>query len=228
MPPLFVSYYTLNTGYEQEIKNLTLSSKKLSLETDFVAIESKGSWEQNCCYKPQFLLEMLEKHKRPIVWIDADAVILKKPLFFDSLECDIALRIYEDLPLEHPSKVNTATVYLRNTKQVKELLKLWKARCHYILANKIGEPWDQSALRDVLFQQESPISVKPLPDSYCTIYDKKITPLEDAVILQYQASRTLKHEESAKNTPKLNSLINEERTSRFFHRLNTLYKSGNS
>jgi len=192
MLPLFVNYYTLDTGYEQEVKNLIQSCEKLSLETDFVGIDSKGSWEHNCCHKPQFLLKMLEKHKRPIVWIDADAVILKKPLFFDSLECDIALRIYDDLPLEHPSKVNTATVYLQNTEQVKELLKLWEARCHYVLENKIGGSWDQSALRDVLFQEGSPITVKPLPDSYCTIYDKKITPLENAVILQYQASRLFK------------------------------------
>lgn len=192
MLPLFVSYYTLDTGYEQEIKNLINSCEKLSLETDFVGIDSKGKWDQNCCYKPRFLLEMLEKHKRPIVWVDADAVILKKPLFFDSLECDIALRIYEDLPLEHPSKLITGTLFLNDTPAIKTLLELWETKCSQMLAENNKEVWDQIALKYVLLESGAGVNITPLPDPYCAIYDKKKTLKNDAVILHYQASRLFK------------------------------------
>ena len=60
MNPLIVSYYTAGTGYEVEVQNLIASCRKLDLQADIVPIPSRGSWDKNCCYKPEFLLEKLQ------------------------------------------------------------------------------------------------------------------------------------------------------------------------
>lgn len=193
MQPLIVSYYTAGTGYEDEVKNLIDSCNKLDLQADIVPIKSKGSWDKNCCYKPQFLLEKLEEHQRPIVWVDADAIFLKQPVLFDSLECDIALRTYDELPLEHPSKLITGTLYLAPNPKVRILLTDWATECQKMLQEGKKEVWDQIALKRVLLQKKD-IELFPLPDAYCAIYDKNLTPSEEAVILHYQASRLFKKE----------------------------------
>jgi len=191
MLPLIVSYYTLDTGYEEEIKNLINSCEKLGLQTDFVGIKSRGKWDQNCCYKPQFLMKKLQEHQRPLVWVDADAVILKKPLLLENLTCDIAVRVYEDLPVSHPSKVYTGTVYFGNTPGAFELLKLWDEISQQMLKQSKQEVWDQITLKEALLKKTD-VDLFPLPDTYSTIYDKTLTPKEEAVILHYQASRLFK------------------------------------
>ena len=192
MQPLIVSYYTAGTGYEEEVQNLIASCKKLDLQTDIVPIQSRGSWDKNCCYKPEFLLEKLDEHQRPVVWVDADAIFLKKPTLFDSLECDVALRTYEELPLDHPSKVYTGTVYFSNNEKVRSLLKRWAEESQKMLQEEEKEVWDQVSIKQALFGSD--VDLFPLPDTYATIYDKQITPNEDAVILHYQASRLFKKE----------------------------------
>ena len=192
MQPLIVSYYTAGTGYEEEVQNLIASCKKLDLQTDIVPIQSRGSWDKNCCYKPEFLLEKLDEHQRPVVWVDADAIFLKKPTLFDSLECDVALRTYEELPLDHPSKVYTGTVYFSNNEKARSLLKRWAEESQKMLQEEEKEVWDQVSIKQALFGSD--VDLFPLPDTYATIYDKQITPNEDAVILHYQASRLFKKE----------------------------------
>lgn len=188
---MLVSYYTLGTGYEEEVKNLIASCEKWGIQHDIVGIDSKGAWDQNCCYKPRFLLEKLEEHQCPLFWVDADAVVLQKPTLFDTLTCDIALRIYKELPLEHPSKLITGTLFFRPTDKAKKLLELWDEECQKMLEENEAEVWDQIALKRVLLKDPD-VEVFPLPNSYCSIYDKTLQ--ETPVILHYQASRLFKKE----------------------------------
>lgn len=192
MNPLIVSYYTAGTGYEVEVQNLIASCRKLDLQADIVPIPSRGSWDKNCCYKPEFLLEKLDEHQRPIVWVDADAIFLKNPTLFESLQCDIALRTYEELPLDHPSKVYTGTIYLSNNEMARTLLKRWKEESERMLREEKNEVWDQVSIKQALLG--SNVDLFPLPDTYATIYDKQLTSIEEAVILHYQASRLFKKE----------------------------------
>lgn len=190
MFPLIVSYYTIGTGYAEEIKNLISSCKKLALPYDITPIESQGQWDKNCCYKPQFLLKKLKTHNYPLLWVDADAIFLSKPTLFQTLNCDIALRTHDELPIDHPSKILTGTLYLKNSPPIYKLLSNWSAECQKMLQGKV-EVWDQVALKHALLKGPS-LNLFSLPDSYCFIYDKSLSPKEDAVILHYQASRLFK------------------------------------
>lgn len=181
-----VSFYTQGTGYEKEAESLIASCKKQRLAYDVIGTASKGSWEKNCAYKPQFLIEMLKKHSCPLVWLDADAVILKSPKLFASLDCDLALYSPCHLPLEHPSKFLTGTLYIQNTPAARQLLKQWDKECQK------GGMWDQIALKNVLLRGNLELKTASLPESYCAIYDKPLK--EEPVIIHYQASRLLKKE----------------------------------
>src|SRR5690348_12544495 len=77
--PLVVSFYTKDTYYQWEVQNLIASCEKFKVEHYVEGIPSFGSWELNCAYKPFFIHQMLQKFKRPLFWLDADAVFVRKP-----------------------------------------------------------------------------------------------------------------------------------------------------
>ncbi len=191
--PTIVSYYTQHTGYEREVQNLIASCQELDLPYHIEGVRSLGSWEKNCCYKPRYLLDKLAELRTPLLWVDADAVFLKKPLLFTSLDTDIALRVVETLPDTSPSKMISGTLFCNTTDATKNLLKEWEDECQRLLRENQGEVWDQAALRNVALRSTARIT--PLPRAYYTIYDT-MTPAcqQEAIIVHYQASRIFKKE----------------------------------
>ncbi len=192
--PTVVSYYTKGTGYEEEVKNLIESCERFSMPYEIDAIDSLGSWEKNCCFKPQFLLEKLKKLQSPILWLDADSVVNKKPILFEGIDCDIAVRIFDELPSDHPSKVISGTVFVNASEKAATLLEDWAKECKAMLQSGAEEVWDQEAMRNVVFRSDA--HVMGLEEPYCMVYDKiKNKAMRDeAVILHYQASRLFRKE----------------------------------
>jgi len=77
--PLIVSYYTPETAYEEHAKQLKASVDKLGLDSRIEPRQAKSSWVENCAQKALFIQEMRKSETRPILWLDADA-ILRRPL----------------------------------------------------------------------------------------------------------------------------------------------------
>lgn len=190
--PLIVSYYTEGTLYEKEAYDLIESCKKFGLEYDIVSVPNLGSWSANCCYKPTFLLEKLEKHQRPLVWTDVDSVIVKDPVLFNECYADVALRINDHLPETDKAKILSGTLFINNTASAKKLLQLWAKECARCLLQE-EMVFDQVALKKVILHYPTIVEIKRLPASYIRIVDhpknEKSGNPEDAVIVHYQASR---------------------------------------
>jgi len=56
-----------------------------------VAIKPLGSWQKNTIFKATFILQMLKKHApKPIVWFDADSVLLHRPDLLYMIDADAA------------------------------------------------------------------------------------------------------------------------------------------
>lgn len=192
--PLVVSFFTKDTPYEEEVQSLIESCKKFSIEHEIEGIPSSGSWEMNCAFKPLFLLKKLEECKRPLLWVDADAVFLGPIEHLDQFSLDLAVRLY-DCPDDHPSRVVTSTLYINETSGAKKTLKLWAESClsHLRQKDRKEEIWDQDVLRKILLSKGHELEWGGLPDQYSVIAghpeDEKIkTPL----IVQNQASRRFK------------------------------------
>lgn len=122
---IVVSFYTKGTVYEQEAIKLMASLQALNLDYDVQEISDKGSWRANVGYKPTFLLEMLNKHKQPIMWTDIDNVFIKRPEILLKTKCDIAfIFVYGIFGLKVPGS-STGVLYFANNKTARDILKDW-------------------------------------------------------------------------------------------------------
>ncbi|MGE5196866.1 MAG: hypothetical protein ACM3JI_06015 [Anaerolineae bacterium] len=196
--PLIISFYTTNTLYRLEIQNLIASCEAFGLETSIDGIESFGSWELNCAYKPFFILEKLKTHRRAVLWVDADGVFLQKPSFLKVFEADFAVRINSSCPLDHPSRVISSTVFANYTEGAMTVLRSWmrESECELCREGRQREFWDQEALRDAIAKNHT-ADVRALPLTYAKIFDHpEDQKIADTIIIEhYQASRRLKNAE---------------------------------
>ncbi|MES2122180.1 MAG: putative nucleotide-diphospho-sugar transferase [Chlamydiota bacterium] len=194
--PLIVSYYTKDTLYQLEVQNLIASCEMWGLEHHVEAIDSLGSWERNCAYKPLFLYQKLEQFQRPLFWLDADAVFLQKPQLLDQFSSDIATRINASYEANHPSRVITGSLYVNNTEPAKRVLKVWAKGCIESLTDpkRTDEMWDQVVLRDVFLRQDHGARIEALPLGYAMIVGHPLDEEQagERVIGHYQASRRFK------------------------------------
>jgi hypothetical protein len=202
--PVVVSFYTLDTPYQQEVLSLMQSCEKLGIEARIEGKKSHGCWELNCAHKPEFILQKLDQLQRPLLWVDADAIFLKKPQWKDFTDCDLSVRIEEDLCGDHSSKVLSGTLFVNYTEEGLSLIRSWSNECQMQLlyAKQVidifdfkpvpgGYFWDQIALREVLSKQQG-AKVRSLPVKYCTIFDLDEDELYDrreTIIEHHQASR---------------------------------------
>lgn len=193
--PCVVSFYTKDTPYEEEVKHLEKSCRDFGIECQIEGIASSGSWEMNCAFKPIFILKKMEELKRPLLWVDADAVFVRPLEFLDAFYSDIGVRMY-NCPDDHPSRIVSSTVFIHKTAPAKNVLKLWAEECLFMLSekNRTKEVWDQDALRRVLFTKNHGASFVPIPSAYSKIVghldDERECPCP--VIIQNQASRRYK------------------------------------
>jgi hypothetical protein len=126
----------------------------------------------------------MEKFNRPLLWLDADAIVLKKPsLVFENI--DMAF-YFNDLPSKC---ARSATIYIAPTRGAKTFIKKWHQACLRELSKREDIDYgDTSVLISTLNQ--FPLRVGTLPLGYSAIFDKDPLSLEQITILQFQASRT--------------------------------------
>ena len=192
--PLVVSFYTKGTPYEEEVKSLEESCKQFGIEYHIEGVETRGSWEENCAYKPYFMREMMQKFSRPLLWVDADAVFLKPLLFEEWMFADLSLVKSKKKEKDIRFQIASGTIYVNATEGGIKSLESW---CQF--ADKIREGegkaprfMDQASLSLVLLSNP-PIKIDQLPWAYCKIFDKEEgLDCGDIVIEQRQASRRFK------------------------------------
>lgn len=189
--PLVVSYYTKDTPYEKETNDLIASCKQFDLLHEISSIANRGSWSANCCFKPQFLLEKLEEHQRPLIWTDIDSAFVQRPTVFDDCHADVALRINDRVAIDDDEKILTQTLFVNNTPSAKKLLQLWKKECEKNL-DKQETVLDRVCLRKVVLHYPTIVEMKRLPASYFAIVDSpetKNSQTDGAVVIHRRASK---------------------------------------
>jgi len=162
-----------------------------------MSINSLGSWEKNCCYKPQFLLEKLLEFKKPILWVDADGLIIKKPIIDAFVNEDIAIRVNYDSNTQKIKGINSATIFINYTEEAISFLKAWDRKCQNQLndSQKEKEVWDERCLSQLIFEDKYPVKYTMMPVGYCRVFDKCSDKIdtEKTFISQFQVSRAYKN-----------------------------------
>jgi len=190
--PLVISFYTKDTPYQLDAHHLIASCEKFGLEHHIEGIDSHGSWELNCAFKPFFIAEKLRQFERPVLWVDVDAVFVQKPKPLKVFEKDFAVYSQTDLAPEHPSKVRSGTIFVNHSEKGMEVLKNWAIECKSLLVDpqRTEEFWDQIALRNVFLSHKN---LGRLPLSYIKILGHPVdVKCPNPVIIHTQASRHAK------------------------------------
>ncbi|MCI0382024.1 MAG: hypothetical protein L0207_03105 [Chlamydiae bacterium] len=194
--PLVVSFYTVNSIYEVEVQNLIASCDHFSIDYLIEPITSFGSWELNCAYKPFFIYEKLRVCKKSLLWIDADGKFLQKPSFISAFKGDFAVRINKDLPLTHPSRIISSTIFVQYNANGLQIVKRWieKTTKQILDPNRKEEFWDQISLNEALQSIDFPAKINGIPLPYAKIFDHPIDCklVQNPIIEHYQASRRIK------------------------------------
>lgn len=195
--PTVVSFFTKRTPYEKEIERLVDSCKTYNIPLQIEGVESFGSWELNCAFKPFFILKKLDELKKPLLWIDADGAFVNFPRWIEAFDGDFSVRIHPNLANGHPSKVVSSTIFVRPNAHGTQLVRLWAMECQKQLldSGRMEEFWDQIALRDVIFSKLHQAIVHPLPLAYAKIFDHPhdLHEVANPIIEHYQASRRFKN-----------------------------------
>ncbi len=200
MKPIFISYYTKDTIYQDAInKYLIPSLKKLELEYHIYDIESLGDWKANAIQKPIILQKaLLEFPDNDIIWQDADSEILQNPdlLFNIPEEYDIAVHYlnwkahYGRATDEGKSEMLDGTVLWKNNDRVKNFIIALIE-----LSSNVGK--DHQKQMAYMLENGKPelkLNVFPLPRTYSYLTSqpdgsKPAIEIKNPVIVHHQMSR---------------------------------------
>lgn len=190
-PPLYVAYFTAGNGYAREAEQLAHSLNNYGLPYALQLVKNLGSWEANTSHKPTFIRDMMNRHEgTPLVYLDADARVRRRPVLFDELsrgdrgQWDVAVHYFRG------EQLASGTIWLGPGHRTWELVRRWETYCR---ANPTT--WDQQCLQDVI-ENDPPkgLRVYRLPPEYCFIFDlsRQMFPRAFPVIEHLQASRRLR------------------------------------
>lgn len=98
-----------------------------------------NSYNANCLYKPQIILNTLEETKTPVIWIDADCYVNELPVEFDGFEeHDIGFVVRtHDYKTPH-----AALIYFNYNDNVKRFMKKWIEKCNCQIENALNKKYD--------------------------------------------------------------------------------------
>ena len=195
-----ISFYTVNTPYEQVMNKYLVPSLKRhpKLEYDIIPVEPVGNWTRNVALKPTVIAQELAKDPRDLVWLDADCIVKRYPQLLHEIpeESDLGL-FYLDWEKWYRKKGSSrielvsSCMFLRNTEKVRDLVDEWAKRALE------SHEWEQKVLQELLEEREMSIFTFPEGFNYINTLPTGKAPypenvVEDPYIVQIQISRDLK------------------------------------
>jgi hypothetical protein len=198
------AYYTEGTGYAAEAEKLRASLDALGIDHFICGVPSLVSWQKNTQFKARFVLGTLERYadapERPLVFVDADAIIHAYPALFDELDADAAFAwrdyaLFPSMSSRTRKELLSGTIFLRNNDAVRELVREWIAE-----NERNPAAWEQRNLQTVVARADGKLRIAELPPTYCKIFDimREAGP---AVIEHYQKSRVYRRQVDARPAP---------------------------
>jgi len=132
--PLIVSCYPRGTR-EHEVARLTRSLTSHHLDFVIEAVDTADSHSLRGCEKANFIAAMWEKHDRPILWIDPDALLADPPSLLTHIGCDFAVHKWNGWSM------STRTLYFGRSAAAKAILQTWQ-----MFSSSFGSIWDGHVL----------------------------------------------------------------------------------
>jgi hypothetical protein len=195
--PIIISFYTNDWEYPVHAARLKLECIKLGFEHCIEERPSTKDYIQNTAIKPFFIKECLEKFKQPVLWIDVDALILKKFNITVGDEDILACKYTNTTLLKREWAV--AFLGFNYTENSLKFLETW---CH-LTQNKTDEAGFENAWEEA----KSFIKIKTLPETFHFIKWRDNLEVPEGTIICHQLS---KFEDKLKRKNKQNGLIKDD------------------
>ncbi|MBI2812375.1 MAG: hypothetical protein HYX67_16340 [Candidatus Melainabacteria bacterium] len=179
---------------------LLASCREHGIDAEIEGIPTEGSWVRNCAIKPFFIRKKLLEKKRPIFWVDADAVFKKAPDFSLMEHSDMAFREMRRFSHDRRFKYCAGSLFFNYTPRSIEFVDKWCAYCQQKIDRKENlELLDQTSLADLIERGEQ-LKLFSLPIAYAKIFDLDALEIDPAeiVIEHFQASRRYRYWEETK------------------------------
>lgn len=185
MQPVICSFYTKE--YTELAARMEKSARSFGFETDIVMIDKiNGSWLETIYWRPEFVLQMLKKHERDVIWLDCDAIVEKDPALFRCFEGDFGIHIHE-----RPKRAGLPDVdYLGGTMYFAYNMRVIAFLVNWITLNKTmpKQLLSQWVIPHALELTPELILVE-LPPEYTQVFDLMRGEGGEPVISHWQASR---------------------------------------
>jgi hypothetical protein len=175
------AFYTPN--YLPQLLSLKASLEAHGINHYFKRYERAASWEATTRIKAAFVQHCLGKFpERDVLYVDADAVVRKKPVFLDTVTTDLSLLFHPVKARRHPMmRISLGTFFIRNTPGGRKFADLWAAQ-----EGKAGITTCDDDMIIAVFDKLTGVSMTVLPATYYKVFDQ---PGEDPVFEHFQASR---------------------------------------
>ena len=190
---LVVSFYT--PDYAPVARRLTESVDRFGYDRWIECVKDEGKWAHNCAKKARFIQRALLASDQAVLWLDADAEILR-PLD-EMVEIETQFAIHQK-PDDGPKlRFSSGTAFFRPSVAVHRLLQMWSWRC-----DDTPDVWDQQHLYDAweALRGDHRPDTQFLPITYCQRFDERHG-VDDPHVVHYQESRSRRRREQAKRCP---------------------------
>lgn len=184
--PTIISFYTPNWEYKQYAEKMKANCKKFRLHEYIMERETTGDWIKNTSMKPAFILEAIQEVKRPVLWIDVDGSLLRKPalLRLDKYPYDFAAR---PMPPHRTRKWHVGTMFFNYNEVTLKFIEAW-----YYKTEALGKGTDERAL-DILWKENHEsiqnLKVAELPKEYFEMLRKLNDAPSTATVICHRASK---------------------------------------
>ncbi|OTG67350.1 putative nucleotide-diphospho-sugar transferase [Acinetobacter silvestris] len=179
-------FHTDDPLYTKHAQILRASAENFDINI-YLESFSKDDWQKIIAFKPAFIAKIRREIQGPILYIDADAIVLEdiRP-YFNAITEDIAVHYIDE------KRLISSTLFINETPNAHLLMAEWEKR---MLSQP--ERWDQVVLQELVDEwvAEGRITLKKLPPNYTFIFDTSRKLYGDSVepsIEQLQASRDMR------------------------------------
>jgi hypothetical protein len=171
MQTLVISYYADvdgNTYYSDHAKRFKTDCDTLGIPYEITEIQSQGNYQQNCLLKPKFIYSKLTQYQKPLLWLDIDTFILKRPDIFDTMNglgVDIGVSSTETNNLV---KIKASPLWFAYTPDSLEFIRQWIQHSEFVRATK-GSLFDHETFIGCLntYINEKKKKIAILNEDYC-------------------------------------------------------------
>lgn len=195
----FISFYTKNTVYEKTVKDcLVPGLEHWGLPYHIFAVDDLGEWKINSRQRPLYIKKAMELFPTEnILWIDADAKILKFPdlLYHIPDACDVGVNYlhwqdhYSHYKDSDRMEILDGTSYYKNSPFMLTFMDEW-------IDKAVIQGNNHRLTLDVMIKERIHVDLNLflIPREYCYIMTQPdgtapAKPLENPTIAHFQASR---------------------------------------